>query len=152
VVFARQANINNGGQQQVNNVAAPAVKKAQEQPAQPAGQAFECLPISRPASALFPTQVAGSTVPSAAQPVGEVAGFEGGLCVQGLGLGQHGAAECSKPAARVRESGLLGYRSETHRRAHSGRPLLLCMFPMAAEALSVGFAWRRISAIDPSAT
>ena len=149
MVFARQANINNGVQQQVNNGAAPAVARAQEQPAQPAGQAFGCLPISRPASALFPTQVAGSTVPSAAQPAGEVAGYKGSLREQGLGLGPHGAAECSKPAARVRESGLPGYRSETHRRAHSGRPLLLFMFPMAVEALSGGFAWQRTSAIDP---
>ena len=71
------------------------------------------------------------------------------LRLQGLGCGQNGAAERSKPAARAPELGLPGYRSKTDGRARSGRPLLLFMFPMAAVALSVGFTRRRISAIDP---
>ena len=56
VVFARQANINNGGQQQVNNGAAPAATTVQEQPAQPAGRGVvQSLPAPGLETARYPT-------------------------------------------------------------------------------------------------
>jgi len=55
VVYARQANFNNGGQQQVNNAAAPSETRKNERAAQPAvREAVQCLPTSEPATIMSP--------------------------------------------------------------------------------------------------
>jgi len=75
VVFARQANINNGGQQQVVNGAALPVTTGEEQPAPPAGRGVvQSLPAPEPATAWFPTRGLSSPVESVIKPGAEGAG------------------------------------------------------------------------------